>query len=48
VFDRYGQPIRLAEKDEAYRDDLEITPYQTNLEALSIRRAEERPHNITL
>jgi two-component system phosphate regulon sensor histidine kinase PhoR len=37
VFDRYGQPIRLAEKDEAYRDDLEITPYQTNLEALSIR-----------
>jgi len=37
VFDRYGQPIRLSEKDDSYRSDLEITLFQTAIETLSLR-----------
>jgi two-component system, OmpR family, phosphate regulon sensor histidine kinase PhoR len=37
VFDRYGQPVRLAEADEMYRTNLEVTPFQTATETLSIR-----------
>ena len=37
VFDRYGQPVRLAETDEKYRPNLEITAFQTAAETLSIR-----------
>ncbi len=37
VFDRYGQPVRLAEEDEIYRSSLEATAFKTAVEALSIR-----------
>ena len=37
VFDRYGQPVKLADEDDGFREALEITPYQTAIEALSLR-----------
>ena len=37
VFDRYGQPVRLAENDEKYRPNLESTAFQIAAETLSIR-----------
>ncbi|MBL6866258.1 MAG: hypothetical protein ISQ97_04070 [Flavobacteriales bacterium] len=37
VFDRYGQPVKLADEDDIFREALEITPYQTAIEALSLR-----------
>ena len=37
VFDRYGQPVKLADEDDVFREALEITPYQTTIEALSLR-----------
>ena len=37
VFDRYGQPVVLRAEDEAFREALENTPYQTAIEVLSLR-----------
>ena len=37
VFDRYGQPVRLNEKDESSREALEATSYKASVQSLSIR-----------
>jgi two-component system phosphate regulon sensor histidine kinase PhoR len=37
VFDRYGQPVKLLDKDDGFREALETTKYQANIEALNLR-----------
>ena len=36
VFDRYGQPVKLLDKDDGFREALETTKYQANIEALNL------------
>ena len=37
VFDRYGQPVKLLDEDDGFREALETTPYQSTIEALNLR-----------